>query len=87
MLKNIRVYGDYYDAPTFVHFITGIDLSGEMHEAVRVDYELVRACLNDPNRGFSALTGHMVVYIQPRTKGSGGNAPKSRAFYARSLFL
>ena len=81
-----RVVGVSYDVPTFVHSVTGIDLSGELYEAVRADYELVRECLNDPERGFSALTGHMGVYIQPRTKGQG-HGSTSRAFYARPLFL
>ena len=82
-----RIVGANYDDSTFVHSVTGIDLSGELYEAVRADYELVRECLNDSKRGFSALTGHMGVYIQPRTKGQGGNSPKTRAFYARPLFL
>ena len=81
-----RIVGASYDVPTFIHSVTGIDLSGELYEAVRADYELVRACLNDPSRGFSALTGRMGVYIQPRTKGQG-HGSTSRAFYARPLFL
>jgi hypothetical protein len=45
-----------------------------------------RTCLNDPNRGFAALTGKMGKYVQPRTKGAG-HGSISRAFYARPLFL
>ena len=63
-----------------------MDLSGELYEAVRADYELVQDCLNDPKRGFSYLTGKMGVYVQPRTKGAG-HGSTSRAFYARPLFL
>ena len=81
-----RIVGSSYDVPTFVHSVTGIDLSGELYEAVRADYELVRACLNDPSRGFSVLTGRMGIYVQPRTKGQG-HGSTSRAFYARPLFL
>jgi len=81
-----RIVGASYSAPTFVHSVTGIDLSGELYEAVRSDYELVQECLNDPRRGFSALTGYMGVYVQPRTKGQG-HGSTSRAFYARKLFL
>jgi DNA mismatch repair protein MutH len=81
-----RVVGNNYDEPTFLHTVTSIDLDGELYEAVRADYELVRECLNDPKRGFSALTGSMGYYIQPRTKGAG-HGSTSRAFYARPRFL
>ncbi|MCL2202655.1 MAG: hypothetical protein FWB88_01755 [Defluviitaleaceae bacterium] len=81
-----RVVGTNYGEPTFLHTVTSIDLDGEMYEAVHADYELVRGCLNDPERGFSALTGSMGHYIQPRTKGKG-HGSTSRAFYARPRFL
>jgi len=81
-----RIVGVNYEKPSFVHSVTSIDLTGELYEAVREDYELVRTCLNDPDRGFEALTGRMGIYIQPRTKGQG-HGSVSRAFYARPLFL
>jgi DNA mismatch repair protein MutH len=81
-----RVVGTHYGEPTFLHTVTSIDLDGELYDAVRADYELVRECLNDPTRGFSALTGSMGRYIQPRTKGQGYGST-SRAFYARPRFL
>jgi DNA mismatch repair protein MutH len=81
-----RTVGASYDMPTVVHSVTAIDLSGELYEAVRADYEIVRECLNDPERGFSALTGKMGTFIQPRTKGAG-HGSISRAFYARPRFL
>jgi hypothetical protein len=81
-----RIVGPSYAEPTFVHSVTEIELAGELYEAVAADYELVRACLNDPRRGFSALTGKMGKYIQPRTKGAG-HGSISRAFYARPVFL
>jgi len=81
-----RIVGKTYAEPTFVHSVTQIDLSGQLYDAVEADYELVRSCLNDPKRGFSALTGSMGEYVQPRTKGSG-HGSTSRAFYARPLFL
>ncbi len=65
---------------------TEIDLSGALYDAVESDYEIIRACLNDPYRGFACLTGFMGKFIQPRTKGPG-HGSKSRAFYARPLFL
>lgn len=81
-----RTVGATVDAPTFVHSVTTLDLTGDLYDAVKADYELVRSCLNDPKRGFNALTGSMGVYIQPRTKGSG-HGSTSRAFYARPCFL
>jgi len=81
-----RTVGADYSEPSFVHTVTSFDLNGELYEAVRDDYELVRECINDPARGFSSLTGRMGQYIQPRTKGKG-HGSISRAFYARTQFL
>lgn len=81
-----RIVGATIDDPTFIYSVTTLDLTGDLYEAVKADYELVRACLNDPKRGFGALTGSMGIYIQPRTKGSG-HGSETRAFYARPLFL
>ena len=81
-----RVVGNSYAEPTYVHSVVEFDLTGELYNAVKNDYDTVRECLNDPMRGFSALTGSMGTYIQPRTKGAG-HGSKTRAFYARPLFL
>jgi hypothetical protein len=48
------------------------------------DYELVQNKIR--SQGFSALTGRMGIYIQPRTKGAG-HGSTSRAFYARIKFV
>ena len=82
----VKIVGDNYAKPQFVHSVVTLDLDDYLYDAVRTDYELVRECINDPARGFSALTGKMGVYIQPRTKGAG-HGSTSRAFYARPLFL
>jgi DNA mismatch repair protein MutH len=81
-----RIVGDDYSKPSIIHSVNTLDLNGELYEIVKQDYELVRDCLNDPKRGFNALTGKMGVYIQPRTKGAG-HGSTSRAFYARTSFL
>ncbi|MEI7869249.1 MAG: hypothetical protein WCI11_15280 [Candidatus Methylumidiphilus sp.] len=78
-----RTVGLSFDEPTYIHSVNTIDLHGDLYEAVRQDYELVRSCLE---QGVSALTGSMGVYVQPRTKGAG-HGSTSRAFYARPLFL
>jgi DNA mismatch repair protein MutH len=81
-----RVVGDDVDDPSIIHSINTLDLSGQLFDVVRQDYEQVRACLRDPKRGFESLTGSMGTYVQPRTKGAG-HGSTSRAFYARPVFL
>ena len=82
----VKLVGDSYDEPQIVHSVVTLDLFGDLFEAVRDDYELVRDCIRDPRRGFTFLSGSMGIYIQPRTKGRG-HGSTSRAFYARPLFL
>lgn len=83
-----RTVGNDYSEPSFIHKVFSFDLDAhpEIADAVKSDYELVRACLNDPLRGRNCLTGKMGTYIQPRTKGAG-HGTTSRAFYARKCFL
>lgn len=47
---------------------------------IRADYDRIRSAIlaGEP------LSGKMGQYIQPRTKGAGSTAPKTRAFYART---
>ena len=52
--------------------------------AIRKDYELIRTTII--KEGYSALTGRLGYYIQPRTKGRG-HGSVSRAFYARKNLI
>ncbi len=81
-----RIVGDTINDPSYIHSIVEFDLHGDLYEAVKVDYDLVRDALLDSSRGFDSLTGAMGIYIQPRTKGAG-HGSTSRAFYARPKFL
>lgn len=81
-----RVVGEDVDAPSVFHSAFTLDLKGPIYDVVKEDYNEVRNCLNDSNRGFNALTGNMGTYVQPRTKGRG-HGSTSRAFYARKEFL
>lgn len=81
-----RTVGNTVDDPSYIHSIIEFDLSGDLYDSVKSDYDLVRNMLLDPKRGFDSLTGRMGVYIQPRTKGAG-HGSTSRAFYARPKFL
>jgi DNA mismatch repair protein MutH len=81
-----RVVGKHVNDPIYIHSVIEFNLSEELYQAVKADYNLVRSVLLNPKKGFRALTGHMGVYIQPRTKGAG-HGSISRAFYARPKFL
>jgi DNA mismatch repair protein MutH len=81
-----RTVGKHVDEPSYLHSVVEFDLHGELYDAVKADYDLVRNTLLDPHKGFNALTGKMGYYIQPRTKGAG-HGSTSRAFYARPRFL
>jgi len=81
-----RTVGSSVDMPSYIHAVIEFDLNGEIYNAVKADYDLVRNTCMNPNLGFSALSGAMGHYIQPRTKGAG-HGSVSRAFYARPRFL
>lgn len=81
-----RIVGKNVNEPSYIHSVVEFNLSEKLYQAVKADYDLVRSVLLDPKKGFRALTGHMGVYIQPRTKGAG-HGSISRAFYARPKFL
>ena len=81
-----RIVGASVDEPSYIHSVVEFDLLGNLYEAVKVDYNLVRQTLLDPQKGFDSLTGKMGYYIQPRTKGAG-HGSVTRAFYARPRFL
>ena len=81
-----RIVGDSIDEPSYIHSVVEFDLQGELYNAVKADYDLVRQTLFDTQKGFGFLTGKMGLYIQPRTKGAG-HGTTSRAFYARPRFL
>lgn len=66
-------------------YVNSFDLlSTRFWQQIKEDYTLVQNIIN--TKGFNALTGKMGKFIQPRTKGSG-HGSKTRAFYARILFV
>ena len=83
-----RTVGKTVHDPSYVYDVRAIDTDpdGEFYETIREDYNIVQECINDPERGFKALTGAMGTLVQPRTKGAG-HGSISRAFYARTTFL
>ena len=80
-----RLYNDINETKSLLVSVGKFDLGNkELYEQVKKDYDLVKNALN--TKGFSALTGAMGAYVQPRTKGPG-HGSISRAFYARPIFI
>ena len=80
-----RVWENQEETSSLLYAVKSFDLDNpEIYDQVKEDYDLVRNTIIE--RGFSALTGRMGVFIQPRTKGAG-HGSTTRAFYARVSFL
>lgn len=80
-----RLYNDINETRSILLSVGKFDLGDkDLYNQVKEDYELVQNTLR--TKGFSALTGAMGVYVQPRTKGAG-HGSTSRAFYARPIFI
>jgi len=56
-----------------------------LYEVFRDDYELIRQRFIET--GTLSDTSSIGKYLQNRTKGAGGDAPKTRAFYLRQSFM
>ncbi len=76
---------------SLLHSVAEFYLSDpEIYQQVRADYEFVRETII--RDGFSALSGSMGVFVQPRPLDSTayrgpGHGSVSRAFYARAPFV
>lgn len=80
-----RIWENQLEKSSILYSVKTFDLGNEeIFQQVKADYNLVRKTI--VKNGFSALTGKMGVYIQPRTKGAG-HGSTTRAFYARVPFL
>lgn len=80
-----RIWEDQEETSSVLHSVRAFDLKDpKTYRQIKADYDLARETII--KKGFSALTGEMGVYIQPRTKGPG-HGSTSRAFYARTSFL
>lgn len=67
-------------------YVNSFDLlSTNFWKQIKEDYELAQKIIRE--QGFDALSGKIGKFIQPRTKGAGGNNKKTRAFYARVPFI
>lgn len=80
-----RIWESQLEEKSILYATTTFDIGDtEIYNQVKADYDLVRETII--TKGFSALSGKLGVYIQPRTKGAG-HGSTSRAFYARVPFL
>ena len=85
MVVAARIVESQQEERSILHKVTTFDLDDpKVYNQVKADYDLVRETIHTED--FSALTGRMGVYIQPRTKGPG-HGSTSIAFYARKIFL
>lgn len=58
-------------------------LDGTALEKLKKDYDAIRGSYIETN----TLTSSIGTYMQSRTKGAGGDAPKTRAFYLKKDFI
>ena len=84
LIVAARIWESQQEERSLLHKVVTFDLDDpEIYNQVKADYDLVREVIR--TQGFSALTGKMGVYVQPRTKGPREST--SRAFYAKTSFL
>ena len=80
-----RIWESQREERSILHSVTTFDLDDpEVHRQIKEDYDLVRETIQ--TQGFSAVTGKMGVYIQPKAIVPR-DGMDSIAFYARTNFL
>ena len=85
LIVAARIWESTEETQSILYAVKAFDLdNAAIYDQIKADYDLVRETIR--TTGFSALTGRMGVYIQPRTKGRG-HGSTTRAFYARTTFL
>jgi len=87
-LSNVLFVGYYREDDKITYMqptLFNLDAHNEIKEQLKNDYDTIREYFmkNNTLEGSSKLG----VYLQNRTKGQGGNAPKTRAFYLRTGFI
>ena len=68
---------------SFYHGAVHVKLDDVMLNEIKLDYELIPTTRR--TKGWSALTGYLGKWVQPRTAGT--KVTNSRAYFARKLFL
>ena len=84
LVVGARIWENVQETRSVFHGVYPFDLgSSDIFETVKADYDEIRQTVLEGG----TLSGKMGKYIQPRTKGPGGNAPKTRAFYMRPILI
>ncbi|HEX3144814.1 MAG TPA: MvaI/BcnI family restriction endonuclease [Pyrinomonadaceae bacterium] len=85
MLVVSRVWESAQEEHSMLHAAAEFDLDDQkIRTQVRDDYETIRAQIR--TRGIDSVTGDLGKLVQARTKGPG-HGSRSRAFYARPIFV
>jgi DNA mismatch repair protein MutH len=85
MLVVSRVYESPQELHSMLHAAAEFDLDNpKIREQVTADYETIRSQIR--NGGIDSVTGDLGQLVQARTKGRG-HGSKTRAFYARAIFV
>jgi DNA mismatch repair protein MutH len=85
MVVVSRVYESPQELHSMLHAAAEFDLDNpKIREQVAADYETIRRQIRDG--GIDSVTGDLGQLVQARTKGRG-HGSKTRAFYARPIFV
>jgi DNA mismatch repair protein MutH len=85
MLVVSRIYESPQELHSMLHAAAEFDLDNpKIREQVAADYETIRSQIRA--RGIDSVTGDLGQLVQARTKGRG-HGSKTRAFYARAIFV
>jgi DNA mismatch repair protein MutH len=85
MVVVSRVYESPQELHSMLHAAAEFDLDNpKIREQVAADYETIRRQIRDG--GIDSVTGDLGQLVQARTKGRG-HGSKTRAFYARLIFV
>ena len=82
-----RIWISQKEESSIIHSVVTFDLDDpKVYSQIKNDYDVARNAII--LGGVDALKSEMGVYVQPRTKGAGGDPNhRTRAFYAKTGFL
>ena len=88
-LRSLLVVSRVYESPrelhSMLHAAAEFDLDNpRIYQQVKDDYETIRTQIRA--QGIDSVTGDLGQLVQARTKGRG-HGSKTRAFYARAIFV
>jgi DNA mismatch repair protein MutH len=85
MVVVSRIYESPQELHSMLHAAAAFDLDNpQIRAQVAADYETIRSRIR--TGGIDSVTGDLGQLVQARTKGRG-HGSKSRAFYARTVFV